>query len=236
MPTGFEKWQQTINAALSDASWDQYDRSIQQIVNEFNVHLAKTTGYRPLMWTFIKAMIWTETGGPSRPAWKTIPMQIGNPHDPGLLALLNGREGGELIIPQNYKNSLSALTAIASPEMNIVAGVGYLLMRAAHYGSVTETKGAVLTYAALPGDSFAKIAHTHESTVDVLRKLNPGVSVIHPKQLLKIQKASSEKTIAGWEVITTTFIASKYNVGDANYAAKLDYCLKVIAKVSGRAQ
>jgi len=234
MATEFEKWQQTIDAALKDPAWDGYDCDIQRIVNEFNTFLARTHGFALLDWKLIKAMVWTESGGPSTPAWNTRPIQIGNPGDPGLRALLSGQEGGELILPAPYAKSLTIASAVATPQMNIVAGVAYLLMRCARYGNETVTSGPVTPYTVLPGDSFDKIARLNGSTVDALQKLNPGVRLLHPKQVLKFQKAVHRKQITGWERITTALIAAKYNTGDPRYVDKLNYCLAVIQKVSGR--
>ncbi len=234
MDTGYEKWKQTIDTALSDSTWDQYDCSIVQYANAFNVHLAPTPGYVSLDWTLIKAMVWTETTGPSNASWSTKPMQIGKPGDPGLQALLGGREGGDLIIPPQYQGTLNLASAIATPQMNICAGIAYLLMRFAKFGFETITSGAVTVYVVKPGDSFDKIAHNNGSTVETLQKLNPGVVVLKPKQSVNIQKATQRKKITGWNPISTTVIAARYNVGDSRYAQKLDYCLEVIKKVSGR--
>jgi hypothetical protein len=84
----------TIDTALQDARWHEYDCNIVSIINEFNRHLASTPQYRPLDWRIVKAMIWTETGGPTDASWRSRPMQIGHPSDPGLQALLGGKEGG----------------------------------------------------------------------------------------------------------------------------------------------
>src|ERR1700739_3964497 len=97
--TKYELWQDTINTSLTDDRWHEYDCDIQRVVREFNNHLSGQSGYRSLDWQVIKAMIWTESGGPGNRAWKRNPMQIGNPGDPGLRALLSGNEGGDLILP-----------------------------------------------------------------------------------------------------------------------------------------
>ena len=228
--TPFEKWKETIDAALTSSTWDEYDCEIMRVANEFNHYLAKTPGFKPLDWRVVKAMIWTETGGPSDSSWTSRPMQIGNPGDPGLRALLSGRDGGELIIPPALKQTLTATSAIATPVMNIRAGTAYLLMRFASYGYRTVTQGPVSDYIVQPGDSFDKIAREDHSTVQTLQRLNPGVHTLHAKQVIEMQKASLEKIITGWHPITTTTIAHKYNVGDTHYSRKLEYCLSVMSK------
>ena len=123
--TSYEKWQDTINQSITNGDWDGYDCDIMKIVGEFNRHLSGTKGYVPLNWKIIKAMVWTETGGPANASWNSRPMQIGNPGDPGLQALLSNKEGGELIIPSDIKHTLTIASAISSPQMNIRAGSTY---------------------------------------------------------------------------------------------------------------
>lgn len=96
--SGFEKWQDGLNKAVDNAEWDVYDCNIQTAVNAFNRHLAGTAGYFPLDWQLIKAMMWVETEA-GKDLWKSNPMQIGMPGDPGLRALLSDKEGGHLIVP-----------------------------------------------------------------------------------------------------------------------------------------
>ena len=59
-------------------------------------------------------------------------MQIGNPGDPGLKALLGNKEGGELIVPLFIPRLTEALAGM-TPQSNIRSGVGYLLMRMAKF-------------------------------------------------------------------------------------------------------
>lgn len=68
--SGYERWQRTIDTSLKDSRWHEYDCDIQRIVSLFNRHLAGGS-YKPLDWRLIKAMLWTESGGPNRPAWKS---------------------------------------------------------------------------------------------------------------------------------------------------------------------
>lgn len=190
-------------------------------------------GYHPLDWRLVKAMIWTESGGPTNRAWTSRPIQIGNPGDPGLAALLNGKEGGELIIPPAHRAHLTISSAISSPEMNIRAGVAYLLMRLAKFevASVPDTRdGGIHEIAVQAGDSFSRIAAKHGTTISVLRAHNPTAVVLRPGQSLKYRKASLRKVIIGWDVATPEAIARLYNVGDPAYATKLRYCLSVMRK------
>lgn len=227
--SGLEKWQDGINRAVGDVKWNEWDCEVQRAVNEYNRHLSTTPGFRSLDWQLIKAMIWVETGAESK-KWATNPMQIGNPGDPGLKALLSGREGGDLILPLAWQKQLSISSATTDPVHNIRAGTGYLLMRIANYAmrSVPGPDLAIYEVRVKAGDSMAKLAKAHGSTEEIMRKLNPTAVVLMPGQYLKYQRASLKKVIIGWKLITTSSIATYYNVGDSMYSRKLDYALALI--------
>lgn len=87
-------------------------------------------------------------------------------------------------------------------------------------------------YAAVvkPGDTLYKVARANGSTVDTLKKLNPGAFFLKPGQTLKYHKAALQKIIVGWNLVTTSTVAARYNVGDPAYAKKLNYCLSTMRK------
>lgn len=230
--TPYEKWQDTINVAKTDKRWDEHDNLISSTVLEFNNRLAKSTGYRALDKKLIKAMVWVESGGPDNIAWNQRPMQIGNVGDPGLAALLGGKEGGDLILSVAQKTTLKAGASGRGP--NILAGTAYLLMRAARYvhKSVPDALDSkIYDVTVKPGDSLEKIAKANASTVEMLKSLNPTALVmIKPGQVLKLKKASIQQVITAWTAITTDFAASRYNIGDPKYKQKLEYCLSLMPK------
>lgn len=230
-PSISRKWRETIDGAKTDERWNAYDGHIHRILAEFNAHLMGEKGYRPLEWRLIKAMIWTESGGPSTRAWSSRPMQIGNPGDPGLRALLQAAEGGALIIPPAYRHSLTIASAVSSAEMNIRAGVAYLLMRLAKFdfASVLDSRDASIHEVVVrSGDSFSRIAAKEGTTIHTLKNHNPTTAILRPGQRLKYRKASLRKVIVGWEQATPETAARLYNVGDPGYATKLRYCLSVM--------
>lgn len=225
---GYEAWKRGVDKA--DHTWDVYDTTIQETVDEYNRHLSSTPRYLPLDWKIVKAMLWVESG-PHRIAWKKAPMQIGVVGDPGLSALLWGREGAELIVPPSF--NLSASTAVTQPRDNIRAGIGYLLMRMAEFGfeSVPERSALIYEVTVRPGDSLESIAKAQASTVEVMKRLNPGVSVLRPGQVLKCQKASVKKVITDWRTIEVSSVATRYNGGgDPLYARKLTHALTAVRK------
>jgi hypothetical protein len=231
--SSYELWQDTIDTSLKDPRWHLYDCDLQRIVAEFNRHLSGKGGYFPLDWRIIKAMVWTESGGPNNPAWHNNPMQIGNSGDPGLAALLSGKEGGDLIMPAEIKRTLTTTSVRSSPQMNIIAGIAYLLMRLARFdiATIPDNKDhKVYEVLVKPGDSLDKVARANASTVDTLKKLNPGAFFLKPGQTLKYHKAAIQKIIVGWNMVTTSTVAARYNVGDPAYAKKLNYCLATMRK------
>lgn len=184
----------------------------------------------PLDRQLIKAMVWTETGA-VQAEWGIKPMQIGVAGDPGLTSFLSGNEGGDLILPPAWKGRLTAGSVSVIPGHNIRAGIGYPPMRMANteYKSLPVTGAGVNEITVKPGDSMDKIARAHGSTTVHLKKLNPTVNILRPGQTLKVQKASTQRTITGWRYISTSMIAQRYNGGgDPNYAKKLDYALSLI--------
>lgn len=233
--TGFEKWQDGIDKAVGDTRWDSWDCEIRMAVDEYNRHLSGIAGYRPLDWQLIKAMLWVESGAADS-EWNSKPMRIGVSGDPGLASLLSGNEGGDLILPPAWKGQLTMGSVRSMPAHNIRAGIGYLLMKTAHYEYRSVSNADVKIYEVIvkPGDSLDKIAKAQATTVDALRKLNPTATVLRPGQALKYQKASVQRVITSWRQISTTLIAQRYNGGgDFNYAAKLDYALKAMQKRTG---
>jgi hypothetical protein len=223
-------WQDTIDQSQKDPRWHDYDCDIKRIVREFNQHLSGQGGYRPLDWRLIKAIIWTESGGPDNRSWKRNPMQIGNPGDPGLRALLSGDEGGDLILPPELAKALTESSARSTPQMNIRAGTAYLLMRLARFNtvSVMQVSDSLQTVEARRGDTLSKIARVNGTTVEVLKSLNREAMLLNPGMTLKFKKAAMRKMITGWDQVTTSRIAQRYNVGDPGYAGKLNYCLSVM--------
>lgn len=229
----------------------QYDADIHHIVETFNRYLRKKypeSHYQDLDWRVIKAMIWVESGH-KRSAWRFRPMQIGNIGDPGLKAVLylkktrlkNGKvhiqsEGAELIIPPDYAKNLTWKNKEKiryDPQLNIQAGVAYLLMRHAKFGykTVTDLDTKKYTVTVKLGDSINKIAVSNHTTVNILKQLNPNLTK-HNLQIgsqLRYKKAIIQRTVIGWYPMNFKSITKKYNVkGDRRYRQKLIYAFTEI--------
>jgi len=98
--------------------------------------------------------------------------------------------------------------------------------------SVFDAKDtATHEYTVVPGDSFDSISKKVGTTIPALQQLNPTAKVLHAKDVIKYRKAAIKRVLKGWLAFNTKNMAQRYNVGDQNYAAKLDYCLAVMAKL-----
>ena len=228
---GFQKWKDGIDRASGD--WNAYDGIIRFIVMDYNQHLADTPRFNGLDWRIVKAMLWTETGPHAVESWRRRPLRIGVSGDPGLRALLGGREGGDLVMPPSLRISFNSAQQIARD--NLAAGVGYLLMRMADFGfaTVPDEDAAISEFTVRRGDSLSKIATACGSTITTLQKLNPGTTTLQQGQVLKCQKASVQKVITGWKTFDYRTIARRYNgngdpKGDPLYARKLEYAMNAI--------
>ncbi|MDI2112094.1 LysM peptidoglycan-binding domain-containing protein [Commensalibacter nepenthis] len=240
------------NFSQTNEMRNQYDSDIRQIVDTFNRYLKNkypASNYHDLDWRMVKAIIWIESGHKNS-AWRLRPMQIGNRGDAGLKAVLhlkktrlkNGKihiqsEGAELIIPPEYKPNLTFNNKEKirhNPQLNIQAGIAYLLMRHAKYGYrtvINEDTEYRLNVKA--GDNLNKIASSHHTTIGIIKQLNPAINQHHlqPGMQLKYKKAIIKKYITGWDVMTFSSVAKKYNAkGDHRYQYKLQYAFASINK------
>jgi LysM repeat protein len=228
----FDDWAAGLAKAVEDPKWAFWDCETQVAVGEYNKYLGDTPGYVTLDWQLIKSMLWTETGANS-PQWKTKPLQIGVPGDPGLSSLLGGKEGGELILLPQWQARLTANAVKTIPEYNLRAGIGYLLMRLSNseYRTVVAEGSTIGKVTVKAGDSLDRIARAQGSTTDLMKQLNPSATVLRAGQVLQVQKASVQRVITGWKAISTDNIADLYNGGgDSNYAKKLNYALSLVKK------
>ena len=225
-------WTRTMDDGLTNAAWDEYDPLIKAEVAEYNTRLAVTPAFVVIDWKIFKAMVWAESGGPSNPAWKTRPMQIGHPLDPGYGALKKQEGAAPVILSDALKKEITG--DIKKPVLNIRTGIAYALTRLAESkeASIYDSKDAtVREYTVVPGDSPYAIAQKVGSTLAAMTEQNPGMKVLQPGQKLKYRKASIGRIITGWRAITPSNLYTYYNKGDALYAQKLTYVLALFPKL-----
>lgn len=221
-----QEWKDTISKSLKEPGWDQYDSLIKAEVAAYNSRFKTDVD-----WTIIKAMVWVESGGRHNPAWKTRPMQIGNPGDHAYDVLRHGKENSPLIMSADLAKDIRH-NSMNEPTLNIRAGLAYLFTRMARFASTTVLNpldSGEHEYTVLKGDSLVGIAHKVGTTVEILQQMNNQVLLIHPHQTLKYQKAKHRMMIVGWLKFTTQNIADRYNGGgDPDYREKLDYALGLL--------
>lgn len=230
-------WRDTIDGAIADKAWDEYDYIIVSEISECNTRLKINVD-----WRLIKAMIWVESGGPKSEHWKKRVMQIGNPGDAGSQVIRAGAldnvrtsEGSELVMSKATKTALGT-GKFDEPKNNILAGIAYLLTRMAstEWKTVLDTQDPrELEYQVVAGDSFDRIAKKVGTTIDVLQQMNPKSKILHAKDVLKYKKAQIKRLITSWRTFDTATIAARYNTakGDTNYACKLEYALDAMKKL-----
>lgn len=231
-----QKWKDTMNAAITDTTWDAYDDTIKKEAALYKSKFSANPALPNVNWLILKAMLWNESGGPLNPQWTKRTMQIGNKGDPALAVLTGGKEGSHLIAAPDLISSLQA-GQDGQPKINVRAGLAYLYTRMATFDhtsvrDATDTK--VHTYKVVGGDNLSKIARKVHSTVAELEAMNPKAKrMIRPGDILDYHKASIKMVITGWRAFDTKTVAARYNGGgDTNYEAKLNYLLtEVIAKL-----
>ncbi len=225
-----QRWKDTVKQGINDAKWDQYDSIIKSEVDAY-AHKFKALVSK-IDWLLLKALLWTESGGPDNSAWNTRPMQIGNKGDPGYSILKNEGEGSSLIMSDELKQSI-ANGFINTPDVNIKAGMAYLYTRMAitNIMSIRNLKDSKeYGYEIVSGDNLEKISIKISTTIFELRRLNPAASgIIRPGQKMKYVKATMQRSIIDWRKFNADNIADRYNGGgDKDYSSKITYILNEI--------
>jgi hypothetical protein len=207
------KWKSTIDDAIDNLDWDDYDDLIKREVEGYRTRFR---GNNPSAdWKLFKAVVWTESGGPDSNVWDKRAMQIGNPGDPAYAVLRGGKEGADIILSDTLKRDLKTGN-INDPELNIRAGIGYVYVRLANtqYESVLDASDTTdHVYAVVSGDSFDAIAKKVGTTIQVLQGMNPTLKVLHAKDSVKYRKASTQRVLKSWRPFTSKTIAQYYNAG-----------------------
>jgi hypothetical protein len=227
-------WKNLVDDGVTNKTWDEYDDLIKAEIADCNRRFASTPGYKDVDWLLVKAMVWVESGGPSNAAWKRRVMQIGNPGDKGYGVLSRRSEGSRLVMTDQLWHEVKVPKRINDPKVNVQAGIAYLFTRTATFDtrSVNDpVDTATYIHVVQKGDNLSTIAASHKTTIASLQELNTNTAVLHPKDVLLYRKARVELVVVGWRTFDTQTIAQRYNVGDADYSNKLNYCLELFKKL-----
>src|ERR1700759_5201921 len=130
-------WEATAVAALKDPRSDEYDPTILDELRSYNTRFGETPGFEKLRLHLFKAVLLTESGGPSNTEWTCRPMQIGNPGDPGYEVLRERKENSDLIMSHALQREI-ATQSIDHPILNIMAGIALVLTKAARFNCRSE--------------------------------------------------------------------------------------------------
>jgi hypothetical protein len=233
-------WTDTVDKAIDDERWDEHDKFIAAEVTDYNTRLATTKGYAQVDWKLIKAMLWTESGGPSNAAWKGRVLQIGNAGDKGWAAL-KAKEGAfSLVAPKDIADN-PQLLKVETAKDNIRAAVAYLFTRMciSDIQRVDDPKDKrIYEYKFEASDkNFSEISKKLGTIPEVLMAMNPGKErALRAGLILKYVKAEKKRVITGWLPFTTIKVAERYNGGgDPAYSAKLDYVMSLFGKLKRKA-
>lgn len=228
-----KRWIDTMERGIKDSTWDAYDNIIKSEVGAYEKKFPALK--TKVNWLLLKALLWSESGGPSNSAWKTRTMQIGNIGDAGYGVLKSKSEGSDLIMNDALKKAVAS-DSIHTPVLNIKAAIAYLYTRMARSNiqSVMDIKDVkIYEYTVVTGDNLDKISKNMATTTFELKRLNPAASgFIQPGQKLKYHKAKMKRVITGWLEFNTQNISDRYNGGgDKLYTEKLTYILDKIFPV-----
>lgn len=237
-------WLNTIEDGVTNVAWDAHDPILMSEVDSLNTRLpARIPSFSRIDWRLAKAMLWVESGGPSRfnnntkrfesnPSWSGRVLQIGNAGDPAYGVVKDKKDRVSLVVDEQFNPNVS----IETPGNNIKFGLIYLVQKhvSAKWDSVVDPRDSRrYEITAKPGDSLDKIARDVGSTTDLLKRLNPGKDrMLRPGDKVQYQKAALRLVATGWTAVTTATIAERYNGGgDSNYKAKLDHVIEVLGRL-----
>jgi hypothetical protein len=227
------EWEATAIASLRDPRSDEYDPTIREELVGYNRRFAATPDFAPLRPHLFKALLLTESGGPSNFEWTCRPMQIGNPGDPGYDVLRDHAENSDVIMSHGLQRDI-AIESIDHPILNIRAGIALVLTKAAHFTCRSEldhTDHRIHTHVVADGESLFQISQEEHTTVQELKERNPELSkTLRRGQTLSFRRAHMVTEIVGWRDIDVYFLASRYNGdGDPEYPFKVSYLLEKLA-------
>lgn len=158
-------------------------------------------------------MLWVETGPHAiGDTWDTRPMQIGNVFhtksgkvlaDPGLHDLLDPKnEHAKLVLPPSYQGKLTMANVRTNGRLNIEAGVGYLLLRLAHFDTVKVDSPSTPQ----PLQASTLKSHHHNAK----------------------ERPTYKLSITGWDTRTDELIGKRYNTKMSDYGERLTFCKSII--------
>lgn len=209
---------------FADPRWNQYDDIIKDVVGKFNKKFPNSG----LDWRLAKAMLWQESGGPDRGIeWTTWPMQIGRRKaDTAIQDVISGKNYTKLIATKKERADISDAfhNNRMTPELNIQAGIIYLLARKiASVKNVTdspEEKRVIVQR----GDTVSSLAEKLGTTEEQLyldhRELAKNPNALRPGELVYHEAHSEPKTWSDDRTALHKYNSEKTNKNYADQVLK----------------
>ena len=238
--------------SLADVRWNEYDETIKKEVAFYNQKFAKTPGFVPLDWRYVKAMVWSEVlAGPkgNSEQWRKIPLQIGRYAKDRGYDVVSGKANN----PADFEK-MNLVSPELSPEvqnkssvvgnLNVRAGIAYLYIRAiGEVGSLPDKieNPQILTGMVQKNEGLDAVAGRLETTTNNIIKNNSGIDStnLQPGQAIKYQKAKAVRAIIRWNDWKPTIRGyngdavwgtdgKKQGAGDPDYMPKVERAYKII--------
>ncbi len=219
----FEAWKQGIKHEHTKPGWDMHDSAIRGAVSSFQQFNGMKSGYVGPTWQLIKAMIWTEGGGPRyQDEWTLRPMQIGKQGDLGIVDVVT-KPGIGVVTPPEIRRNFQMAAIRSNASLNIQAGLVLLHLKLSFLGHRQKSEppaerltlgiGDVWDGARNAGDALHGRVDRHAIRSHARQTSVPLVS---------------EPYVMAWLPFHPIVLYQRYNVGDAAYARKLECCMELM--------
>lgn len=187
---------------FADERWNRYDDIIKEKIATFNKKFSNSG----VDWQLVKAMLWQESGGPDKGIeWTIWPMQIGRRQaDKAINDVISGKNHTKLIAtPEERKEIADKFHQHRmTPELNIKAGIIYLLARKIESTKNVTDSGMTNKVMVRRGDTLEGLAGREGTTEEQLlidhpelktKPLQPG-ELLYSKAHREPEKWSDQKT------------------------------------------
>jgi hypothetical protein len=224
----FNAWKREIARQHTKPGWNLHDESIQRTVRSYARFHAGKSGYIGPPWQLIKAMIWTEGGGPGfGDEWRLRPMQIGvvirGKQDPGIFDVI--KPSTAIVVPPDIFRGFSVDGIRTNAEANIQAGLALLHLKLASFSHrPTSTTSA----AAIPAKHQGKLNNPSSVLSTATQTATSLETTPSPLSKSHLPQRKTERYISAWAPFCPVILYQRYNIGDAAYASKIEYCLSLI--------
>ena len=231
-----------LRMSLEDKRWNEYDETIKNEVAFYNRKFNGKSGFIPLDWRWVKAMLWTEVlAGPneSKGQWQQLPMQIGvikgGVTDPGYAVVRDAKqdEGADLVVEDELKQKIQNRADVIG-HLNVRTGIAYLFIRAAIEVGAYPDKiddPQILTDIVGAKEGLDAVAVRLKTTTDNIIQNTQGLTkqtILHAGDSIKYQKSHSVRGILRWDDWDTAVKNYNSETTDPKYREKVSRAYQII--------